>query len=244
MTSLVSARAIGKRGADLLGRLGDFSEAALSFKWVFSLAGFGAIAALILTIPVGLGALAWQAYVWAATGSWPDVPIAAAFLYFGFDLSAVYSPANWKGLAAVAQWLLGLPLASVALLLPGCFLLLFLFLLICAAVAFVIFGRSAFEPSLPSSVNISTYERRAASGDPVYQNDFGYMLEHGFKVAQDYVRAHMWYNLAAATHTDEKLREGSARNRDRLAKRMTPEQIAEAQELAREWLERPRETRG
>ena len=61
-----------------------------------------------------------------------------------------------------------------------------------------------------------------------------YLLGQG--VPQDYVLAHMWANLSAATLTatddGEKaaiaLREGAARN-------MTPEQIGEAQRLAREW---------
>ena len=55
---------------------------------------------------------------------------------------------------------------------------------------------------------------------------------------KDYAKAHMWLNIAAATHSTDTLRNQSARPRDRLAKRMTPDQLAEAQRLAREWLER------
>jgi transposase len=44
------------------------------------------------------------------------------------------------------------------------------------------------------------------------------------------VTAHMWFNLAAASGFSE-----AARNRDTLARQMTPAQIAEAQKLAREW---------
>ena len=47
---------------------------------------------------------------------------------------------------------------------------------------------------------------------------------------QDYVRAHMWFNLSAAQGNQD-----AAKNRDNIAKRMTPAQIAEAQKLAREW---------
>ena len=51
---------------------------------------------------------------------------------------------------------------------------------------------------------------------------------------QDYVRAHMWFNLATAQGL-EQAREA----RDLLARhRMTPDQIANAQRLARQWLER------
>ncbi len=47
---------------------------------------------------------------------------------------------------------------------------------------------------------------------------------------QDHVQAHMWYNLAGAQGLEQ-----AAKNRDIVAKRMTPTQIAEAQKLAREW---------
>ena len=49
-------------------------------------------------------------------------------------------------------------------------------------------------------------------------------------VPQDYVRAHMWFNLAAAPGYP-----GAAAKRDSIAANMTPAQIAEAQKLAREW---------
>ena len=51
----------------------------------------------------------------------------------------------------------------------------------------------------------------------------------GQGVVQDYVRAHMWWNLAAVTGDSVPVE-----NRDIAAKRMTPQQIAEAQKLARE----------
>jgi DNA replication initiation complex subunit (GINS family) len=47
----------------------------------------------------------------------------------------------------------------------------------------------------------------------------------------------MWYNLAA-TQDLKAAAELSARARDDIAKYMTPTQIAEAQRLAREWLEK------
>ena len=55
-------------------------------------------------------------------------------------------------------------------------------------------------------------------------------VRQGEGVPQDYVRAHMWFNLSAAQGYQD-----AARNRDNIAKRMTPAQIAEAQKLAREW---------
>jgi TPR repeat protein len=60
-----------------------------------------------------------------------------------------------------------------------------------------------------------------------------YHTPHG--VAQYFVRAHMWYNLASAYGYEE-----GKRWRDRLAAdddalQMTRDQVAEAQKLAREW---------
>jgi len=59
----------------------------------------------------------------------------------------------------------------------------------------------------------------------------GAMYYEGLGVTQDYVQAHKWSNLAAARGGPD----GSAENRNLVAGRMTPEQVAEAQRLAREW---------
>jgi hypothetical protein len=50
------------------------------------------------------------------------------------------------------------------------------------------------------------------------------------------VMAHMWYNLAAAHEPQPKSRDAIVAGRDRVAAKMTPAQIAEAQRLAREWV--------
>ena len=63
------------------------------------------------------------------------------------------------------------------------------------------------------------------------------MRADGEGVPQDYVRAHMWLNLAAAQ--DKSQYHFAAKARDELAAKMTPAQIAEAQRLAREWTPRP-----
>ena len=57
-----------------------------------------------------------------------------------------------------------------------------------------------------------------------------YLIGNG--VLQDYTRAHMWLNFAAAN--GYKLGQES---RDKVAKRMTSDQIAEAQRMAREMVE-------
>ncbi len=74
-------------------------------------------------------------------------------------------------------------------------------------------------------------EKKAAEqGDEVAQFSLGDMYESGTGVPQDYVLAHMWFNLAAA-----KGYPFARDRRDYLAQYMTPDQIAEAQRLAREW---------
>ena len=76
--------------------------------------------------------------------------------------------------------------------------------------------------------------RRAADqGLPYAEGLLGGMYDAGKGVPQDYVEAYKWSNLAAAQGF-----ETAATNRDEIASRMTPEQIAEAQELSREF--RPR----
>ena len=53
-------------------------------------------------------------------------------------------------------------------------------------------------------------------------------------VPQDYVKAHMWFNLASVG-APATSRFDYVGYRDELAKKMTPAQIAEAQKLARDW---------
>lgn len=80
------------------------------------------------------------------------------------------------------------------------------------------------------------YLKAAEQGVKQAQYRLGLMYDRGRGVTQDYVRAHAWFNLAASH--DYKLardREAARGRRDEVATRMTPEQIAEAQSLAREW---------
>ena len=78
------------------------------------------------------------------------------------------------------------------------------------------------------------YRAAANQGYADAQNNLGFMYNYGQGVPQDYIQAHMWYNLAAASGGDDD-REMAAKNRDLIAEKMTSEQIAEAQRLAREW---------
>ena len=59
-----------------------------------------------------------------------------------------------------------------------------------------------------------------------------YGLGHG--VLRDYVQAHVWINLAVSNLPPGEGRDKAVKSRDLLAKSMTPAQIAEAENLARE----------
>jgi uncharacterized protein len=81
-----------------------------------------------------------------------------------------------------------------------------------------------------SDVEAATWYRRAADqGEPWAQTNLGVKYARGQGVPQDYVAAYMWLDLAAK---GDQLAIG---NRDAVARRMTPAQIAEAQKLAHEW---------
>ena len=60
------------------------------------------------------------------------------------------------------------------------------------------------------------------------------MLWEGKGVPQDAVRAHIWINLAASQLSGEE-RERVGKVRDFIASKLTPDQLAKAQELARNW---------
>lgn len=56
----------------------------------------------------------------------------------------------------------------------------------------------------------------------------GGMYDAGSGVAQDKLRSHMWYNIAASSSA------AAAADRDSVARAMTPEDISKAQDMARE----------
>jgi TPR repeat protein len=69
----------------------------------------------------------------------------------------------------------------------------------------------------------------------------GKMYAQGHGVPQDYVQAYMWFNLAAAHDSDEV--KVATEARDEVAAKMTPDQIAEAQRMARGWVQSHPSTR-
>jgi hypothetical protein len=78
------------------------------------------------------------------------------------------------------------------------------------------------------------YRLAADQGSDVVQYTLGDMYATGAGVPQDYVQAQMWFNLAVA-QSSGKNRNRWVRSRDIIAAKMTAEQVAEAQRLAREW---------
>ncbi len=85
----------------------------------------------------------------------------------------------------------------------------------------------------------SWYRRAVEQGDGEAQNNLGAMYEAGVGLPPDYVNAHMWYSIAASRFQPGESNDKAITNRDSLAKKMTPTQIAEAQRLAREWAPKP-----
>jgi uncharacterized protein len=78
------------------------------------------------------------------------------------------------------------------------------------------------------------YRRAADQGLKGAQWLLGIMYQTGYGVQQDYVQAHMWYNLSAAQGWGP-----AAEARTMLERAMTPAQVAEAQKLAHEWKPKP-----
>ncbi len=81
------------------------------------------------------------------------------------------------------------------------------------------------------------YQLAAGRGDPDAQELLGLLYDVGAGVPRDYVQAHMWLSLAESRYSASEItkREVAAETRDLIASKMTLQQIAEAQKLAREW---------
>jgi TPR repeat protein len=89
------------------------------------------------------------------------------------------------------------------------------------------------------------YRKAAEQGNAFGQAYLGFMYQLGKGVSRNKVLAHMWLNLAAAhspvDFADDyvkgrpEMTKFYADSRDEVAAKMTPDQIAEAQRLAREW---------
>ncbi len=92
--------------------------------------------------------------------------------------------------------------------------------------AVVAYGRKDYATAA------SLFRSLAAQDNASVQYNLGFMYDKGQGVAQDYVREHMWYNLGASSLTGDDGKAAST-NRDIVAAKMPPAQIAEAQAMAR-----------
>lgn len=79
--------------------------------------------------------------------------------------------------------------------------------------------------------SLAQFEREARTGRPEALYNLGLAYSTGQGVAQDFVAAHKWFNLAAMRGINE-----AKSWRNQIAEEMNAGQIAQAQKLAREWL--------
>ena len=90
-------------------------------------------------------------------------------------------------------------------------------------------GKREWDAGRPAEA-LAQWQAAAGSGDRRAMLELGRLYRRGFGVVQDFIAAHMWLNLAAARGDIEAFEE-----REALAAKMTVQQLAEAQDLAREW---------
>ena len=79
---------------------------------------------------------------------------------------------------------------------------------------------------------VKWYTLAAEQGNANAQTLLGFVYSLGEGVIKDYVRAHMWFNIAASSGESK----DASKNRDFVAKRMTPSQLEKAQRLARNFV--------
>ena len=82
--------------------------------------------------------------------------------------------------------------------------------------------------------SVRWFQLAAEQGRADAQHEFACSYRDGNGAPQDDVQAHMWFNLAASRLTGEG-RESAVKNRDIVAGGMTPDDLSEAQRLARAW---------
>lgn len=83
------------------------------------------------------------------------------------------------------------------------------------------------------------YREAAAQGEPYSEFALGVLFNFGKGVNVDYVQAYAWYERAAL-HTSGGDRESIEEMRDRVADKLTHQQLADAKRAAEEWKPAPR----
>ena len=90
-------------------------------------------------------------------------------------------------------------------------------------------GKRAWGEGKPAEA-MAQWRAAADAGDRRAMLELGRLYRMGLGAPQDYVLAHMWFNLAASRGEAAAVKE-----RDALAAKMTPQQVAAAQERVRTW---------
>ena len=90
-------------------------------------------------------------------------------------------------------------------------------------------GKRAWDAGKPAEA-LAQWRAAADAGDRRAMLELGRVHRMGLGTPQDYVLAHMWFNHAASRGEMEALKE-----REAVAAKMTPQQVAAAQERARTW---------
>ena len=90
-------------------------------------------------------------------------------------------------------------------------------------------GQRAWDAGRPDEA-LAQWRAAADAGDRRAMLALGRLYAQGLGAPQDYVEAHKWFNLAVSRGEMAAVGE-----RDALAAKMTPQQVAAAQELARSW---------
>ena len=79
------------------------------------------------------------------------------------------------------------------------------------------------------------YKKAAEQGDRDAQNILGAMYERGKGIPKDFVEAYKWFSISGEGDIDNGTNEYGRKYREMIGKRMTPDQITEAQRLAKWW---------
>ena len=81
------------------------------------------------------------------------------------------------------------------------------------------------------------FSRLSAKGSVISQYHLGLMYLKGLGVLQDFCRAHLWLNMASSRgHKKARVQ------LEKLTKRMSAQQVADAQKLARAWVAQNRKS--
>ena len=77
---------------------------------------------------------------------------------------------------------------------------------------------------------VKWFRLSAEQGDANAQSNLGKVYHNGQGVPQDYVLAHMWWNICGSSGDKD-----CVKNRNIVEKEMSPSQIEKAQDIARNW---------